>query len=293
MCKTLVDSSMPGGRLLNSHVPDDTVVVAQDGSAAALAAASIAIQIAQSQDLSVHGLYVVDETLALDSYADYRRELENSGTPSSRAELLTWFEKQGDAALQMLEIRCQAAGVPVTAELLAGGVTEMVLRESEGARLLAIGRRGHGHEADPDHLGQSFRTIAHHAHVPLAIGGDEERTVRRLLLAYDGSERTQPALTLASLLQRKLPADVTVVAVQENGRQPASEWLEDAEARLAGCQCLHRLGQPASEIVAVAEETQADLIVMGRYRHTAALEWLMGSTVDRVLRGTQLPVLMA
>jgi nucleotide-binding universal stress UspA family protein len=56
---------------------------------------------------------------------------------------------------------------------------------------------------------------------------------------------------------------------------------------------LHRLGQPAREIVAVAEENQADLIVMGRYRHTALLEWLMGSTVDRVLRGTELPVLMA
>jgi nucleotide-binding universal stress UspA family protein len=269
------------------------IVVAQDGSPAALAAAGIAIQIAQSQDLSVHGLYVVDETLALDTYADYRRELESSGEPASRAELLTWFEEQGDAALQMLEVRCQAAGVPVTAELLAGGVPEMVLRESEQARLLAIGRRGHGREGDPHHLGQSFRTIAHHTHLPLVIGGGEERTVRRLLLAYDGSERAQPALAWASLLQRTLPAEVVAVAVQENGLQSTSEWLEEARAQLAGCQCLHRLGQPASNIVAVAQENQADLIVMGRYRHTALLEGLIGSTVDRVLRGTQLPVLMA
>lgn len=36
-----------------------------------------------------------------------------------------------------------------------------------------------------------------------------------------------------------------------------------------------------------------DLIVMGRYRHTALLAVLLGSTVDRVLRQTQLPVLMA
>jgi nucleotide-binding universal stress UspA family protein len=269
------------------------IVIAQDGSPAALAAAGIAIQIAQSQDLSVHGLYVVDEILALDAYADYRHELESKVEPASRAELLTWFEKQGDAALQMLEARCQAAGVPVTAELLAGGVREMVLRESEQARLLAIGRRGHGHEGDPHHLGQSFRTIAHHTHVPLLIGGDEERTVRRLLLAYDSSERAQSALTWASSLQRTLPAEVIVVAVAENGLQSTSEWLEEAGAQLSGCQCLQRLGQPASEIVAAAEETEADLIVMGHYRHAALLEWLMGSTVDRVLRGTELPVLMA
>ena len=269
------------------------IVIAQDGSPAALAAAGIAIQIAQSQDLSVHGLYVVHETLALDTYADYGRELESDGEPASRAELLTWLEEQGDIALQMLEVRCQAASVPVTADLIAGGVPEMVLRQSEQARLLAIGRRGHGHEGDPDYLGGSFRAIAHHVHLPLVIGGDEQRTVRRLLLAYDGTKDAQLALAWASLLQPTLPAEVVVVAVQENGLQSTSAWLDEARARLSGCQCLHRLGQPASEIVAAAEENQVDLIVMGRYRHTALLEWIMGSTVDRVLRGTQLPVLMA
>jgi nucleotide-binding universal stress UspA family protein len=130
-------------------------------------------------------------------------------------------------------------------------------------------------------------------HLPLIIGGGEERTVRRLLLAYDGSEHTQPALSWASLLQRTLPAEAVVVAVQENGRQSTAEWLAEAQTQLAGCQCLPRQGQPASEIVAAAEQTEADLIVMGRYRHTALLEWLRGSTVDRVLRATELPVLMA
>ena len=269
------------------------ILVAQDGSKSALTAADIAIQIAQSQNLSVHGLYVVDETLALDTYADYRPELGSDREPASRAELLNWFQEQGEAALQLLEARCRAAGVPVRAEVLAGGVPEILLGKSEQAQLLAIGRRGHGHAGDAHHLGRSFRAVAHHAHLPLVIGGDEERTVRRLLLAYDGTKHAQVALAWASLLQRTLPAQVAVVAVQENGIQSADEWLEEARAHLSGCQCLPRLGQPASNIVAVAEETQADLLVMGRYRHTALLEGLLGSTVDRVLRGTQLPVLMA
>lgn len=277
---------------MTSHNANN-IVVAQDGSTSALAAAGIAIQIAQSQNLSVHGLYVVDEALALDTYADYRRELSSNGEPASRAELLTWFEEQGDAALQRLEALCQAAGVPVTAEILAGGVPELVLGASAQARLLAIGRRGHGHEGNTQHLGQSFRSVAHHAHLPLIIGGDEEHPVRRLLLAYDGSKHAKPALTWASILQRALPATVTVIAVQENDLQATSEWLARARSQLPGCACLARRGQPASEIVAVAAETQADLIVVGRYRHAALLEGLLGSTVDRVLRATQLPVLMA
>ena len=124
----------------------------------------------------------------------------------------------------------------------------------------------------------------------LAVGGDLDQ--KRLLLAYDSSKRARSARYWASSLQRTLPAEVVVVAVQENGIQAADAWLEEARAQLTSGRCLHRLGQPASEIVAAAAETQADLIVMGRYRHTAALEWLTGSTVDRVLHGTKLPVLI-
>jgi nucleotide-binding universal stress UspA family protein len=192
----------------------------------------------------------------------------------------------------VLEARCQAAGVPVTGEILAGGVSEMVLQAVKEARLLAIGRRGHGHEGDFQHLGQSFRVIAHRTRLPVIIGGDETRTVHRLLLAYDASPRAQRALSWASQLQHTLSAQVGVVAIQGQGQSSAQDWLAKARAQLDSCHCLLRQGQPAAGIVAAAQETHADLIVMGRYRHAALLEWLMGSTVDRVLRDSQLPVLM-
>jgi nucleotide-binding universal stress UspA family protein len=114
-----------------------------------------------------------------------------------------------------------------------------------------------------------------------------------VLLAYNTTKHARSALAWASQLQRTLPAEVAVVAVQENGLQATDEWLAEARSQLTGCQCVHRLGHPAREIIAVAEETETDLIVMGRYRHIALLEWFVGSTVDRVLRGTQLPILMA
>jgi nucleotide-binding universal stress UspA family protein len=283
---------MPKGKAL-TPITGNTIVVAQDGSPAAQAAAGVAIQIAQSQNLSIRGLYIVDETLALDPYSNYRRELEGDRQPVSQAELLSWFEEQGDGALHLLEARCKAAGVPVTAELLAGGVPELVLRKSAEARLLALGRQGLGHKDDPQHLGRNLRIVAHRARRPVLIGGGELRTVHRLLLAYDGSNHAQRALAWAASLQRTLPAQVAVVVVQEDGRPSAEESLAVAQAQLADCQCLHRQGQPASEIVAAAEEARADLIVMGRYRHPSLIEWLLGSTVDRVLRGCQLPVLIA
>jgi nucleotide-binding universal stress UspA family protein len=281
----------------DSDIASNIILVAQDGSPVAQAAASAAIQIAQSQNLMVHGLYVVDETLILDSYANYHAELDSADEPSSRTGLITWFEKQGDTALHWLEARCQAADVPVTTNLLAGGVPELVLQQAAQAQLLALGRRGHGHADDPSHLGRNFRAIAHHAHCPILVGGDEQRPIRHLLLAYNDSENAQRALVLASILQRTLPAKVTVLTVQESA-DTSHQWVTDMDTRvaqsgLAPYDFITRIGQPATEIAAAAEENLVGLIVMGRYRHTAAVEWLLGSTVDRVLRDTPLPVLVA
>jgi nucleotide-binding universal stress UspA family protein len=280
----------------DTDIGSNIILVAQDGSPVAQVTASAAIQIAQSLNSMVHGLYVVDETLILDSYADYHAELGSADEPSSRTELITRFEKQGDAALHRLEARCQAADVPVTTNLLAGGVPELVLEEATQARLLAIGRRGQGHADNPSHLGRNFRAIAHHVHCPILVGGDEQRPIQHLLLAYNDSENAQRALVWASILQRTLPAKVTVLAVQESA-DTSHQWVTDMDTRvaqsgLAPYDFITRTGQPATEIAAAAEEDLVDLIVMGRYRHTAAVEWLLGSTVDRVLRDTSLCVLI-
>jgi nucleotide-binding universal stress UspA family protein len=269
------------------------ILVALDGSPVALVGAAVAIRLAQGLGLSVRGLYVVNASFALDTYADHRRELGTDREPRSRAELLAWFKDQGNGALGSLVLSCREAGVPLTTDLVVGGIARMVLRAANGARLVAVGRRGHGHQDDPDHLGRSFHAIARHIDRPLIVGGLEERTVQRVVVAYDGSRRAQPGLAWAGWLGGRLSAEVAVVAVQENGHQPTDGWLTEARARLPGCECLRREGQAAAEIVAAAAEWEADLIIMGRYRHIALVERLVGSTVDGVLRGSELPVLIA
>ncbi len=276
----------------------NTILVALDGSQSAQAAANAAIHIARAQKRTIQGLYVVDEALVLGMYADYRAELGYVGEPSSRVELLARFEEQGSAALRWLEARCRAAGVPVTTNLLFGGVPELVSQAAAQVDLLALGRRGRGHATDPNHLGRNFRAIAHHAHRPILVGGDEQqRSMQRLLLVYSHDERAQHALSWASSLQHALSAEVLVLAVRKEADTPP-QWLSEMPARLdrselTGYRLLRREGEPASEIVAAAAEHRVDLIIMGGYHHPALLEWLAGSTQDHVLRRTRLPVLIA
>jgi nucleotide-binding universal stress UspA family protein len=66
-----------------------------------------------------------------------------------------------------------------------------------------------------------------------------------------------------------------------------------AHSGLAACRFLTARGRPENEIAAVALANDVDLIILGRYRHSAVLEWLVGSTVDRLLRATSLPMLIA
>lgn len=121
---------------------------------------------------------------------------------------------------------------------------------------------------------------------------------RKILLAYDGSTEGRRALREGAALARHCNADVFLLAVVDTsaGLRVADgvhggmfvEEKETYEAVLAeGVEKLRAMGfvpqfrlgwgQPGPEIVAVAEEIKADLVVAG-HRHKGALaQWWSGS----------------
>lgn len=120
--------------------------------------------------------------------------------------------------------------------------------------------------------------------------------MKHVLPAYHSGRPGRDVLAWARLLQRALPATVDVVAMYEgHNDKPTDQWFEHIRARLgqsnpAKCRFLRPNGQPASEISAVADEREADLISMGGHRHQGLAQWVAVSTMDRLLRSTPLPV---
>jgi nucleotide-binding universal stress UspA family protein len=283
------------------------ILVADDGSTESRAAAEAAIQIARRNSLAVRGLYVVDEALALDTYADYEAELpllpraSDGGRrePASRAELISWFEAQGETALNRLQTACTEAGVPVTTSLLAGGVPQLVVRSAAGAQMLALGRRGHGHRQDSKSLGHNFHKIAHQVHLPMLVGGLTTPSLHRLLLAYHGLAHADEALAWAARLQRSLSAEVIVLTVFDDTKSglPGIS-LEEIKARLVhsdleAYRFITGQGLLSTVMGDIADANDVGLIILGSYRHGSLVEWLVGSTVDRLLRAAPLPILIA
>jgi len=90
------------------------------------------------------------------------------------------------------------------------------------------------------------------------------------------------------------PALGTIEADHEKHEDEATELLTEIEDRgreadvEVDCTCLR--GLPWEEIVSVAEQRDADLIVMGRRGATNDRRTPLGSVTDRVMRQTEIPV---
>lgn len=82
------------------------ILVAVDGSPSARSAAGVAIQIAQARSLSIDGLFIIDEGLLLNPYADFQHELGNISDDISRDHLMAVFKMRG--------VRC-CAGLKISA----------------------------------------------------------------------------------------------------------------------------------------------------------------------------------
>lgn len=286
-----------------SQFPTGAILVATDGSEPAHAAAQVAIQIAKAQHLEVQGIYVVEAALVLDGYNDYKEELGRDTTVHAHDAPALELKAQGEETLTELETLCHDAGVSVTTNIWFGQVNEMVLEQVEQAGWLALGQRGRIHETDPQYLGEHFRHIAHQIRRferPLLVGnGQIDHPIKRLLVAYNDTNQSNMALAWATELQRALAAKVVILSVDEDDHTgEAQQWIDEARTRvaepdIANYEFLVRKGVAADEIVNVADEYQADLIVAGSYSHPTIVEWLVGSAVDQILRSTPLPMLIA
>jgi nucleotide-binding universal stress UspA family protein len=138
-----------------------------------------------------------------------------------------------------------------------------------------------------------------------------ERVFHRIVVPTDFSPCAEEAWNLAQRLAKAVGAELVLThalvetvfygdeasnpGVQESARQWVEGALEEwaAKARSAG---LHvrvalRVGVPHQEIVDLATDERADLVVMGTHGLGGVSRVLIGSVADRVVRTASCPVL--
>jgi nucleotide-binding universal stress UspA family protein len=127
--------------------------------------------------------------------------------------------------------------------------------------------------------------------------------IKKILVAFDGSEPSQHAFDFASELAYhfkakllllavvRLPEPTTSLelgAVLDDAKQHYAKAFEELRDRTnpRGIEFTTEVevGHPAEHIVAKAEKEHYDLVVMGRRGRTAVGRFVLGSTSERVLR---------
>jgi nucleotide-binding universal stress UspA family protein len=133
-----------------------------------------------------------------------------------------------------------------------------------------------------------------------------------LLCPIDFSEHSDEALKVAIRLAAASHAHLTLITVTDPLLDAAARAAGTADTIATQTQTELRatfdrvsgggpapvvavavaVGKPADEILKCAADCGTDLIVMGTHGRGAAQRWLMGSTTERVLHRSPVPVLV-
>lgn len=131
-----------------------------------------------------------------------------------------------------------------------------------------------------------------------------------ILVAIDFEKASMKALDVAKELSSKLGAEVMLAHVYQvpmftyPGLEPAllptfsaeigdavKKAMSELKEQTGISKAVLREGEPASELLAIADEVSASMIVMGTHGRKGISHLLLGSVAERVVRQSKVPVL--
>jgi nucleotide-binding universal stress UspA family protein len=129
----------------------------------------------------------------------------------------------------------------------------------------------------------------------LVMAGEQKADMDRALLGYDGSPKADEALYVAAYLAARWQIALTVLTVVTEHTAPdeldrARRYLESNEVNDA----VYVLGQkPITEtLVETVLEYNSNLLIIGGFGYRPMRHLMLGSTVNGVLAGCQIPTLI-
>ena len=291
----------------------ERIMVPLDGSTFAEAALPLALTLSRHTGAALHVVTVLEPTTSF-AYEGWE------------AAALEWSREY----LAGLEERiADSAGGPVLTSVLCGHTLEQLLRAANERQVDVVVMATHGRGAlSRLWLGSVADAFARHADRPVILVRPDEdasapeayqESFKTLLVPLDGSELSESALSHAvdfgelfdaayhltravvqpfDLASPYLPHTVQLNhEIVEEAKKHAAAYLEGHAERLRrhGMSVTTSVvvdGQPGGGVLGEAEAVGADAIALATHGRSGIDRALLGSTADKVVRGTHLPVLL-
>jgi len=191
--------------------------------------------------------------------------------------------------------RLHQSGVAGKLVFEQGKIAETILNRAQVNDLIVLKL---SHPIRPEFISRlksGMRTIIRQSTRPILVVRDKVSTMHHLMLAYDGSPKGEEALFIGKYLGQKYNKHISLLVVCDK-EDRGNELMGKAKEYL-GEICVSSIMRKATNgvsqtILEAAKEKGADMLLIGGYGFPPLLEVFFGSTVDDVLRGTQIPVLI-
>jgi nucleotide-binding universal stress UspA family protein len=218
------------------------------------------------------------------------------------------FRRMEKAAKQIKEQSSQllkALGLHGISIIDRGRVTETLLKHARRqVSLLAVGSRGLK-PLDRFMLGSVSNFAVHHASCSVLVVKQAPHPVKRIVLAIDGSSASEHAVQLLRRLFKPVngssrsPTSILichVIPIREYpnaGITPVKRCIDRLSNSGFILESAIKVGKPAEEILKIADESKADLIVTGAKGMGAIRRMLLGSVSTRIVQHASCSVLVA
>jgi nucleotide-binding universal stress UspA family protein len=223
-------------------------------------------------------------------------------------DLLRIQQMELEEYVNAAEQKLQGNGLKVYGTLVFGSPAHELLRLADKMRaaFIVVGTEEQS-GLERTLLGSVAEAIIRKSDRPVIVIGPQAAAMakqtlpwKRLMLACDTAKGVTEAARLAGDIASGHHARLTLFTVREEGIASPSEGQFDAletmmsrDAWLSVMpQCLIREGDPAQEIVRMADDSQADLLVMSARRGSELLTHLRPGLMARVLRMSRCPALI-
>lgn len=266
------------------------IIVGVDGSPASITASKLAFRLGNFYDTPVVGIYVVDERLIDESFlADLAGVLGFTYYEGISGKVKEFLEKQGDVILTEFSALGREYGAKVSVVQTSGVPYREIASQADPEDLIVVGKVGRK-PLKGVLIGSNSEKVARHANCPVILMPEEEREIKRVLVAYDGSENAKLALKICSSMKSLLGYKVDVLHVSEEEEDIREEVREILGEEFS----YHELpGLPEERIVSFVRENDTDMLFLGAYGKGRFRELFLGSVTSFVIHNLDIPILLA
>ena len=282
-----------------------SILIAMDESKSSKSALDVGVALARICGAKVKGLYVEDVMRLLEWQP---AELISAGmgfssaVPDSRptieqVEAEKQFIAEASKLEKSFEEACKKFAVNHSFMTKRGKVHEIIEELTKTVDMVIIGKRGKTYPETSKEPGPVTEDLLRVTTRPVLVVPENAKVNNKILIAYDGSQNSQRALSIGASFAKLLNFEVIVVSVA-NDIDAAQKPLDEAKEFLTPYELnatyVVDFGA-AMPWIAIAKQVKIfdpGLIVIGAFGENKLMELIFGSTTKEVLKEATCPVLL-